>query len=190
MNRHYILYHSRHPGWYSYFLGYPGQDVYFFQDVSNWETQKVTIRRTASRYIAESITTDAGRFGQLHTKHRCLYLKPVISPLFSTFCNYNVLLLCTIVCRLNSWIVKYVHLGAWKCNQKVVIVFKVEMGHSSRWHTSKLSTKKWHYTELPWIQLMYRIRRRSSYSFIISWAVWRNASRFKDNKEKHFLGTN
>ena len=62
------------------------------------------------------------------------------------------------------------------------------MGHFSRWHTSKLSSKKWHYTELPWRQLKYRIRCRSRYSFIISWVVWRNASRFRDYKEKHRFG--
>ena len=28
-SRHYITYHSRHPGWYSYFPGYPGQYLYF-----------------------------------------------------------------------------------------------------------------------------------------------------------------
>ena len=29
MGRHYITYHSRHPGWYLYFPGYPGQYLYF-----------------------------------------------------------------------------------------------------------------------------------------------------------------
>ena len=29
MGRHYIPYHSRHPGWYLYFPGYPGQYLYF-----------------------------------------------------------------------------------------------------------------------------------------------------------------
>ena len=38
-NRHYILYHSRHPGWYLYFSGYPGQ---YFPGCANWKTQKFT----------------------------------------------------------------------------------------------------------------------------------------------------
>ena len=29
MSRHYITYHSRHPGWYSFFPGYPGQYLHF-----------------------------------------------------------------------------------------------------------------------------------------------------------------
>ena len=42
MNRHYILYHSRHPGWYSSFQDILG-NTYIFHDVANWKTQKVTL---------------------------------------------------------------------------------------------------------------------------------------------------
>ena len=117
----------------------------------------------------------------------CLYLETSNMTAIFTHFKLYIFFLCTFGRSLNSWIVKYVHLGTWKCNQKAVIVFEEEMGHLSRWHTSKLSMKKWHYTELPWKQLKGRERCRTSYSFIISWAVWRNASCFREYKEKSLL---
>ena len=109
--------------------------------------------------------------------------KPEILPLFSTFLTIKFLFLCMFVCRFNNWIVKYVRLGARKCDQKDIIVFEEEMGHFSSWHTSELSTKKWHYTELPWRQMKGRIRCGTSYSFVTSWVIWRNASRFGEYKK-------
>ena len=48
MSRHYITYHSRHPGWYSKFPGHPGQCLYFPRcgpGCAKW-IPKVTIFKT------------------------------------------------------------------------------------------------------------------------------------------------
>ena len=117
----------------------------------------------------------------------CLYLEIRNMAAILHIFNYKCLFLCTFVCSLNSWIVKYVHLGAEKYDQKAVIVFEEDMGYLSRWHSSLLLTNKWNYTELPWRQLKGKIRCRTSYSFTILWSVWRNASCFGEYKEKHLF---